>query len=203
MTIKSILSTIAALTMLYSINSFALTYNENIDGDFSNDYDFPTYIGELDIGANIVSGTTDWIDISNADTDSFSFSVLSGQSLTSLVIDYSADYQNFEVFSFFGNILSDDSYSPIQSFTIGEFDERGLGTIIPNGTDILSLAGLTQLSAGDYRMSLAGFHKIDGEPIIDYSFNMNVATVPIPAAAWLFGSGLVGLIGMARGKANV
>lgn len=29
----------------------------------------------------------------------------------------------------------------------------------------------------------------------------DVATVPVPAAAWLFGSGLLGLIGMARHKA--
>ena len=199
MIIKSITSTIAALAMLNSINSFALTYDENIDGDFSNDDGVPTYIGELDVGTNIVNGTTDWVDISNPDTDIFSFSVLSGQSLTSLIVEYTADL-NFEVFSSFGRILSDDSFSSIQNFTIGEFDERGLGIIIPTGTDILTLAGLTQLSAGDYGINLSGFHKISGEPFIDYSFTMNVATVPIPAAAWLFGSGLIGLIGLASRK---
>jgi len=199
MIIKSITSTIAALAMLNSINSFALTYDENIDGDFSNDDGVPTYIGELDIGTNIVNGTTDWVDISNPDTDIISFSVLSGQSLTSLIVEYTADL-NFEVFSSFGRILSDDSFSSIQNFTIGEFDERGLGIIIPTGTDILTLAGLTQLSAGDYGINLSGFHKISGEPFIDYSFTMNVATVPIPAAAWLFGSGLIGLIGLASRK---
>lgn len=33
------------------------------------------------------------------------------------------------------------------------------------------------------------------------SYNMTVATVPVPAAFWLFGSGLIGLIGVARRKA--
>ena len=30
------------------------------------------------------------------------------------------------------------------------------------------------------------------------SFTVNVAAIPIPAAAWLFGSGLLGLVGVAR-----
>jgi hypothetical protein len=34
-----------------------------------------------------------------------------------------------------------------------------------------------------------------------YHFDINPAPVPIPAAAWLFGSGLLGLIGIARRKA--
>ncbi len=33
------------------------------------------------------------------------------------------------------------------------------------------------------------------------NFSVSVATVPIPATAWLFGSGLLGLIGIARKKA--
>jgi hypothetical protein len=32
------------------------------------------------------------------------------------------------------------------------------------------------------------------------SFTLNVGAVPVPAAAWLFGSGLLGLIGVARRK---
>ncbi|HWS02457.1 MAG TPA: VPLPA-CTERM sorting domain-containing protein, partial [Gammaproteobacteria bacterium] len=33
------------------------------------------------------------------------------------------------------------------------------------------------------------------------TFEIDVAVVPVPAAAWLFGTGLVGLIGVARRKA--
>ena len=34
------------------------------------------------------------------------------------------------------------------------------------------------------------------------SFTLNVGAVPVPAAAWLFGSGLLGLVGVARRKAR-
>jgi hypothetical protein len=37
----------------------------------------------------------------------------------------------------------------------------------------------------------------------DYVLNVSVSAVPIPAAAWLFGSGLIGLAGLKRRqKAN-
>jgi hypothetical protein len=34
------------------------------------------------------------------------------------------------------------------------------------------------------------------------SFTLNVSAVPVPAAVWLFGSGLLGLVGVARRKAR-
>ena len=50
----------------------------------------------------------------------------------------------------------------------------------------------------------AGFYDISGSPIsMTYSgATASVAAVPVPAAAWLFGSGLLGLIGMVRRKAR-
>ena len=37
---------------------------------------------------------------------------------------------------------------------------------------------------------------------VDYSIQLvgSASTVPVPAAVWLFGSGLVGLLGVARRK---
>jgi hypothetical protein len=32
------------------------------------------------------------------------------------------------------------------------------------------------------------------------NFNANMSSVPVPAAVWLFGSGLLGLVGIARRK---
>lgn len=44
-----------------------------------------------------------------------------------------------------------------------------------------------------------GIVMIDG-PFIGFSANFNLQAVPIPPAVWLFGSGLLGLVGMARHK---
>ena len=41
-----------------------------------------------------------------------------------------------------------------------------------------------------------------GQDAFTYELTITTAPVPIPAAVWLFGSGLLGLIGIARRKAN-
>ena len=45
-----------------------------------------------------------------------------------------------------------------------------------------------------------GFKRVRTEAV--YHFDINAVPVPVPAAAWLFGSGLLGLIGIARRKAR-
>ena len=55
------------------------------------------------------------------------------------------------------------------------------------------------LSEGSYRFVASAFaDSFNGSGEADYSFT--VTTVPVPAAVWLFGSGLLGLIGIARRK---
>ena len=47
-----------------------------------------------------------------------------------------------------------------------------------------------------------GHPTIEGPTVgFSYSFDLLLTPVPVPAAAWLFGSGLLGLIGLARRKA--
>ena len=45
---------------------------------------------------------------------------------------------------------------------------------------------------GEYTLNLNGPNSYDG--------TFEVSSVPVPAAVWLFGSGLLGLIGVARRK---
>lgn len=73
-------------------------------------------------------------------------------------------------------ILSGDTGDIIRITTTGSMDFSGFTTIRTSGIAV-------DMSFGDY-----------GTPA--------PAVVPIPAAAWLFGSGLIGLIGLARRKAN-
>ena len=47
---------------------------------------------------------------------------------------------------------------------------------------------------------LNGTSRFVTEPFTTYTLLLTPTTVPVPAAVWLFGSGLVGLIGVARRK---
>ena len=49
---------------------------------------------------------------------------------------------------------------------------------------------------------LNGIGTFINEPDVDYTLLLTPTTVPVPAAVWLFGSGLIGLIGIARRKAQ-
>jgi len=65
------------------------------------------------------------------------------------------------------------------------------------GSAILSAAQETELLAGLWYINIHTSTFPGGE------IRGQVNVVPIPAAAWLFGSGLIGLIGVARRKARV
>jgi len=66
------------------------------------------------------------------------------------------------------------------------------GTLFPN---IYTLNAAANFGANAY-----GAETVGGTA--DFSFDLNFNTpVPLPAAVWLFGSGLLGLVGMARRKA--
>jgi hypothetical protein len=62
---------------------------------------------------------------------------------------------------------------------VGIIDETGFSTV-----------EIVELTGADY----------DQHPIWGDSFTVGVSAIPAPAAVWLFGSGLIGLVGMARRK---
>ena len=49
-------------------------------------------------------------------------------------------------------------------------------------------------------VSFPGSPVATGQPVWNYWTNLSVTAVPVPATVWLFGSGLIGLIGIARRK---
>jgi len=77
------------------------------------------------------------------------------------------------------------------------------------GFDFFSLDFLSTLSLGSSLINISAGPGGDWQdaffnvqPVADYvGATLSVNAVPVPAAAWLFGSGLIGLIGIARRKA--
>ncbi len=58
---------------------------------------------------------------------------------------------------------------------------------------------VSAIGAGLYSISMFGQTASEiGAYSLDYSIEINVSAVPVPAAAWLFGSGLLGLVSIAR-----
>jgi len=71
-----------------------------------------------------------------------------------------------------------------------------------NASDVISWSTLASLGYGEGSYLIGLVVQDDGGGMT-YKGNgsLNIAAVPIPAAVWLFGSGLLGLVGMAGRKA--
>lgn len=89
------------------------------------------------------------------------------------------------------------------SYTLGP----GLYTLVVGGanyTDYLALLSHAMATEGDYTTpsgALTGY--TNARLARNFNIQFNVAPVPIPAAVWLFGSGLAGVVAIARRRAAV
>lgn len=81
------------------------------------------------------------------------------------------------------------------SLTSMTVDAQSATQLLLTGTGTLAGAGFDPTPA---TLSWTG-----NGPGSMYSWSATVSAVPVPAAVWLFGSGLLGLIGMARRKESV
>lgn len=115
------------------------------------------------------------------------FGTLSGSSILTQVGDDGAILPNQDTFQVVGD---DTQYqvSIVWSGPITTFSGNGI-------PDVSVLAGMTpQLNI---RNKLTFEYEMFGSLT-----SLSVATVPVPAAVWLFGSGLMGLIGISRRNAS-
>jgi hypothetical protein len=88
----------------------------------------------------------------------------------------SGDPEHFGAASIFGN---------------GFADGFGLDTMVAMTGTVAAFTGTTQTPLGSFMLASNG----------EFTYSTGVSTVPVPAAVWLFGSGLLGLVGVARRKA--
>jgi len=103
---------------------------------------------------------------------------------------------------FGGTFVDSVAYESMGSF-LGPYAEGSSFTIADSNSIIMSIARLpngidTNFNASDFDSACItpGSINIGGSG----NCSTSVSTVPVPAAIWLFGSGLVGLIGVSRRK---
>ena len=73
-----------------------------------------------------------------------------------------------------------------------------------NSTDLATLLAAAQATGGDYTTPSAALTAYNTARLArTFNIAFSVNPVPLPAAAWLFGSGLTGVIALARRRSTV
>jgi len=118
-----------------------------------------------------------------------------GFKATNFIIDFSQPIQEFGMGIFDPNFSS----TKLQAFdSANNLLEQLTPTLGPPGGSQSDFAGFIRNSADISRIVLSQSGDLLG--IDNVSYNVSASAVPVPAAVWLFGSGLIGLFGIARKK---
>ena len=193
-----------------SVSSQAALISESVVGDFSNDPLAPTSIS-FDVGTNGVIGSVTSINAISDTRDFFTFTIGPDQLLTSIDLisytDGTIDLQTGLPNPGNRGFVAIDEGTTSLIPTGGANGNGGLGLLggahLEAGDDVsltLSTPELVgpgfefPLGAGDYTFLV----QQTGQDFSDYYFTFEVSQVPLPAAAWLFISGLMGLFGLKR-----
>jgi hypothetical protein len=189
---------ITALLCAPTASWAAFAYDEAVDGDLSGDGLSPTVLNAGE-GTNTLSGTT-----TAGDLDYFTFNIADGLQLDSLILTaYSATdlafigIMNGSQFTEPPDITDPSNllgWVHIGSFFVGTDILDDIG----NGSGAIGFT--PPLPSGDYSFWV----QQTSDQITDYSlsFNFSSTAVPVPAALYLFGSGLVALGGYVRGRSR-
>lgn len=188
---------LSALLVLCANSAKAITVTEI--GDFSGGASFSPFgesdIGLLDSGINTISGSLAG-DCVPSDCNGAS----AGDTQDSFLIEIAPGFKIDAVIGTTSNVNGPAGFSSSLSVYKDTFSNNVLFTNMPVNSTSPSLF-LTEVGTGEYSFSVFGQGASEaGAFSLDYSLQIEVSAVPIPAAAWLFGSGLLGLIGIARRK---
>jgi len=170
---------IAAFMLVSSVASATVWHPTNIDTDFIQ-------IGPI---------TTNGGDLAMFDDSDFGGTALTigsagGQVQFTDNGDGSFNAQYFDV-----------AMNPGASITLSGDKNFTLGMTWDGGTSYVSDSNYTlQNAPDDYIVKFDG-QLVTGGPVVGRTLVIDVQPIPVPAAVWLFGSGLLGLVGVARRRA--
>ena len=214
MDFKNTITHLTFVLSILSLNSYAaVIYDEADSGDLGGLFEPQIVLSAVD-GVNEIKGSnwsaessanSAFINVSEGLRDAFSLSVTSTMTITALDIVFSNPVFHTDIN---GNDGYGTGYVWIKPSTLG--GRVGTGrNIVTNGVHVLPDISFIDQAVTLYEVH----HSIYSTPYggvctpdctWDYTIRITIEDsappVPVPAAVWLFGSGLLGLIGVARRK---
>ncbi len=111
-----------------------------------------------------------------------------GESLVSITFEILVDH----TFTLMGDLMANSSLGNVNLF----FADNTASVL----DGAFSFSGL--LTPGSYTLSIDALAAVDASQYASssYNYDLTLTAVPIPSVIWLFGSGLIGLIGISRRK---
>jgi len=187
---------LACMGATLSQQALAITVSETTDYPNSLSFTFGTNVGTLDLGSNFVSGSL----AGNCNIGDCNPASGGGDSQDSFLLDVAAGTQITSIFVTTSNVSGPAGFTASFSFRDSvPPTEIFLGSL-PLGTTTGDLA-TAAYGPATWGTSLFGQGaSAAGAFSFDFTVEYVVTAVPVPAAVWLFGSGLLGLIGISRRK---
>ena len=168
----------AGLTLTATASETTGASHVYMDGEFNNIIGGMGVCTTLTVGMQCTPSSDDNVSIDGTSGEVLSWSF--DQNITELTLEMgNADHYNFANNNF--------------QYNIGG---SGWQTAATNGSAMITLALTGGANQIDFRAAGNTF------PDQFYIRNADVTVVPVPAALWLFGSGLIGVVGLARRKTS-
>ena len=169
----------------------AVVYDESVSGDFAESSSETVLLNTT--GINSVLGTGCWSDSCTRDVDDFLFSIAPGLQLDSItfdVLNYTDSGTTTDQRTFYW--LQDGGYSGTEL--------AGQGIDILGSFPVSLFAAALPLTTNNsvYAFNQSGFNLTGDGGTWDYEIQFLMSPVPVPAAVWLFGTAVAGLIGFSR-----
>lgn len=139
-----------------------------------------------------------------ADSTTFTFGTATGTSGSTDILGTTVGFSTPGTIVAANDTINYDTFSSVADILqIGgwQFDMSTLIVDSASTFDRLKFSGTGMLSGNGYDVTGATWTLSANSTGSSYSMSISAAVVPVPAAVWLFGSGLLGLVGIARRKA--
>ncbi|MEW8506127.1 MAG: hypothetical protein AB2598_05445 [Candidatus Thiodiazotropha sp.] len=183
------------LSLLFVANAQALSFNEARDFPGGSSFGaFARTVGTLEIGSNVISGSLS----SECAAGTFECNVVLGtDSQDSFLLEIDPSTSVDKIFVATSNVIGPVGFN--SSFNLRDSSTNYIfEPALANNATSGNLID-TALAAGIYSLSMFGQQALYAGPyMLDWSVEVDVSPVPIPAAIWFFGTGLLGLFGLSK-----